>query len=324
MALMQGITHDLVSTSANMVAIDGVVIHKAAHFTTDSTGAARQHRDTSRQSAANLDGNSRWLAIENEDHGPAYGAWNVQDGHQVPAFTVQQCESLAHLLLWIYRTHGVPLELVPDTLPGRRGIAYHRQGIDGDYSSYAYGGRVPGGVRFSSSIGKVCPGDRRIGQLINVIIPRARVLGGLQQEDDMAFTDTSQQQLSDIQLRVASMHAGQFLPWPGVPGAPGGNLFWFQEQASAALVSVKAMLATITANQQDDISDTDVLAQLGQHMDAGLAELAAQQAAQLAQFRADLTATVATKLQEIRDAIAAGNADEAKDIADELARRLAA
>jgi hypothetical protein len=197
MALMPGIIHDLVPTTKNMVAVDGVVVHtivglwsggKAAHATNDYLGTLRQHRDTDRQSAANLDGNPRWLAIENEDRGTAYGNWNVNDGHAVPGFTDAQCEGNARWLAWVHHQHGVPLELVPDTKPGRRGIAYHRQGIDGNYAGYAYGGRVSGGVRFSSATGKVCPGDRRIYQLINIIIPRARVLAGLE-EDDMNVWD---------------------------------------------------------------------------------------------------------------------------------------
>jgi hypothetical protein len=71
--------------------------------------------------------------------------------------------------------------LVPDTKPGRRGIAYHRQGCD------PY--RVSGGDHWSEHYGKVCPGDARISQLINIIIPRvAAALAGHPEEDDVADT----------------------------------------------------------------------------------------------------------------------------------------
>lgn len=200
MALMPGVVHDLVATTRNMRQVDGIVIHtivgfqsggKAAHWTTDAGGTVRQHRDTGRQSAANLDGNGTWLAIENEDHGPAFGNWNTDDGHAVPSFTAAQCEAIATILVFVHRQHGVPLDIVPDTKPGRRGVAYHRQGINGNFNGFDFGGRVSGGVVMSASFGKVCPGDRRIHQLLDTIIPRARVLAGLPQNggDDMSQQD---------------------------------------------------------------------------------------------------------------------------------------
>lgn len=156
----------------------------AAHFSTRNDGWIRQHRDTSVQSAANLNGNPRVISIENEDHGPAYGSWS---GSNVPPFTAAQCEAIARICAWANQAHGVPLGLCPDSRPGSRGIAYHRQGIDGNFGSFAYGGRVSGGEVWSSSTGKVCPGDKRISQIINTIIPRARALAGGAplEEDDM-------------------------------------------------------------------------------------------------------------------------------------------
>ena len=148
----------------------------AAHFSTHDTGQIDQKRDTKYQSAANLNGNYRCIAVENEDHGPEYGSWS---GSNVPPFTDDQCEAIAKILVWCYQTHGIPLVLMPDSKPTSRGVSYHRQGIDGNFSGYAYGGRVPGGELWSSAYGKVCPGDNRISQLINIIIPRARVLAGL-------------------------------------------------------------------------------------------------------------------------------------------------
>jgi hypothetical protein len=74
--------------------------------------------------------------------------------------------------------------LCPDSRPGSRGIAYHRQGCDGDFEPFDFGGRVVGGELWTISYGKVCPGDNRIHQLINLIIPRARVLAGLDSEGD--------------------------------------------------------------------------------------------------------------------------------------------
>jgi hypothetical protein len=148
----------------------------AAHFSTHSTGQIGQSRDTKYRSAANYNGNHRIIAIENEDFGPPYGPWS---GSDVPGFTAAQMESIAQILAWAYHTHGIPLVLCPDSRPGSRGIAYHRQGIDGNWAGFDFGGRVTGGEVWTKSTGKVCPGDRRIHQLIDVIIPRARRIAGL-------------------------------------------------------------------------------------------------------------------------------------------------
>lgn len=153
---------------------------QAAHFSTRSDGHIFQHRDTKFRSAANLNGNHRVIAIENDDFGPEYGAWS---GSNVPGFADAQAESIAQVCAWAHHTHGIPLELCPDSKPGSRGIAYHRQGIDGNFGGFAYGGRVAGGELWSDKFGKVCPGDRRIKQLIDRIIPRARQIAGL--EDDV-------------------------------------------------------------------------------------------------------------------------------------------
>lgn len=184
----QGAHHDNgVMSRYDIVCIHTIVGNPpahAAHFSTRGDGWLYQSRDTYYRSAANHNGNHRIIAIENDDHGPEFGSWNTQDGHAVPAFTAAQIESIAAVCAWAYQVHGIPLELCPNSLPTSRGIAYHRQGIDGNFGSYDYGGRVAGGELWTTAQGKVCPGDRRITQLINQIIPRARELAGL--EDDMA------------------------------------------------------------------------------------------------------------------------------------------
>jgi hypothetical protein len=160
----------------------------AAHFSTRADGHIYQSRDTAYRSAANYNGNHRVIAIENDDHGPEFGTWNVNDGHSVPAFTAAQIEAIARICAWAYHAHGIPLVACPDSRPGSRGIAFHRQGINGNWAGYAYGGRVSGGEVWTKADGKVCPGDRRIAQ-IPQIIARARQLAGLDpSEDEMPLT----------------------------------------------------------------------------------------------------------------------------------------
>jgi hypothetical protein len=195
MAIMAGVDYRPINYSGvpkmrsggpNVVIVHTIVGNdpaSAAHFSTRGDGYITQSRDTAYQSAASYQGNPRSIAIENDDHGSEFGNWNVNDGHAVPAFTNAQCESIARICAWAHAVHDIPLQLAADSKTVSAGIAYHRQGIDGNWSGYAYGGRVSGGELWSTSKGKVCPGDRRINQLINAIIPRARVLAGL--EEDM-------------------------------------------------------------------------------------------------------------------------------------------
>jgi hypothetical protein len=201
MALMSGITLDLLPLGKDyprMTGYDFLVIHtlvgwapdgEEAHWTTNAQGNIVQRRDTIFQSEACYLGNPNCLTVENEDHGETFGNWDVNNGHKVPPFTREQCEALARICVWAYRTYGIPLVLAPNSKPGSRGIAYHRQGIDGNFGDYDFGGRVEGGIKWSRAFGKVCPGDARIHQIIDIIIPRARVLAGLdkgEEEEEMA------------------------------------------------------------------------------------------------------------------------------------------
>jgi N-acetylmuramoyl-L-alanine amidase len=166
-----------------MTAYDIVCVHTivgyapahAAHFSVKASGRILQSRDTAYRSAANLEGNHRVIAIENEDHGDAFGVWS---GSNVPALTDAQVESNAEILAWAHETHGVPLQLCPNSRPGSRGLAYHRQGCDGNFTD-GFPGRVDGGETWTEHFGKVCPGRNRIAQL-PAILERA------QGEDPMA------------------------------------------------------------------------------------------------------------------------------------------
>ena len=156
----------------------------AAHFSTHADGRIDQSRDTEFRSGANLDGNHRIIAIENEDHGSVFGQWDTEDGHAVPAFTSEQIESIAQICAWAHETHAIPLVPCPDSKPGSRGVAFHRQGVDGDFADYRFGGLVPGGEVWTESPGKVCPGDRRIAQIPKIIARAEEIVEG-----DMQLTD---------------------------------------------------------------------------------------------------------------------------------------
>src|SRR5690606_11902633 len=137
----------------------------AAHFSVKADGTILQSRDTRYRSAANLEGNHRIIAIENEDHGNAFD-WG--DG-EVPPLTKAQVQANAKILAWAHKEHGVPLQRCPNSKPTSKGLAYHRQWVDGNFTPFKYPGRVTGGEKWTTSYGKICPGDNRIDQLPEIL-----------------------------------------------------------------------------------------------------------------------------------------------------------
>ena len=137
------------------------------HFYVGRGGEVEQYIDTDHGSTANLNGNHDCITVETWDGGT--GPWSPG-----PAWTDAQVEALARLAAWCYQTHGIPLVRLPSSLPGTRGIGWHRLGIDGNFpDDPLLRGRVPAGELWSSSAGKLCPTDTRIRQTVGEVIPRA-------------------------------------------------------------------------------------------------------------------------------------------------------
>lgn len=122
-------------------------------------GVVYQWQDPTFTADANLNGNHRVISIETADNAP-------KSASDIKPWTPKQLDSIVELVAWLCHTYDIPVALIADTKPGRRGIAYHRQGIDP--------WRVSGGELWSNSRGKECPGDVRIAQIKNVIIPRVK------------------------------------------------------------------------------------------------------------------------------------------------------
>lgn len=250
MAVMPGAHFLDAVRGSTMIRYDVLCVHtivgyapaNAAHFSTQGNGYVWQSRDTLYRSAANLNGNPRVIAVENEDHGAAYGAWS---GSNVPSFTAAQIEALAKICAWAYRTHGIPLVHCPDSKPGSRGVAFHRQGIDGNF--VPYNGRVPGGELWSSSGGKVCPGDRRIAQMAQ-IINRARQLAGLDQENDVDATQNNAV-ISTYKAIFFDAQGNMEFPTQGDQSII-GRLVWLQDRAKEDAADRAAMKAAIATLEQ--------------------------------------------------------------------------
>lgn len=228
----------------------------AAHFSVKADGTILQSRDTRFRSAANLDGNHRIIAIENEDHGLAFGG-TPKLPEWVP-LTDAQVEANAAIAAWCHDEHGIPLQLCPDSKPGSRGLAYHRQGIDGNFgpgTAYPNPGRVPGGEVWTSSPGKVCPTDVRINQRPLIL---SRAIEITTPEDPMAdYAD----QLDRIEKAVNQTNRG---------------LAKFRENVHRRDVdlarTVKSVLDGVTADQKLDTSQVAQLKRIQATLEAGFAD----------------------------------------------------
>jgi hypothetical protein len=132
-------------------------------------GKIFQWQDTAFTADANLNGNHHVISIETADNAP-------KTAEQILPWTAAQLDSIVAIVAWACETYDIPATLVPDSKPGRRGIAYHRQGIlHSDGLGSHPGWLVAGGEHWSTSTGKGCPGPTRIAQLQSVVIPRVQM-----------------------------------------------------------------------------------------------------------------------------------------------------
>jgi N-acetylmuramoyl-L-alanine amidase-like protein len=153
--------HTMVGTVAGTEAFFSPSGRPYSHFGAGGDGKIRQWQDLQFRAASDKDGNPFSISIECEDHGPGFPAWS---GSDVPRFTPAQADALVRLLSWLCHRFGLPKRAIGSSCPHERGIGWHRLGIDP--------WRQPNCLKWSKSRGKACPGDRRIAQLRNEIIPR--------------------------------------------------------------------------------------------------------------------------------------------------------
>jgi N-acetylmuramoyl-L-alanine amidase len=177
--------HTAVSNSESLYAMMAKPGTATSHFYVRKDGTVEQYVDCAYRSTACLEGNPDSITVESWDGYPHGWA----NGSDVPNWTDAQLRSLADLAAWAHTEYGVPLDACPDSKPGSRGVAYHRQGIDN--------WRVSGGQYWSNSRGKVCPGDRRVNQIGQIITMAAD--GG---EDDMALDEKDLENIAGRVNRV--------------------------------------------------------------------------------------------------------------------------
>ncbi len=170
--------HTAVSSGDSLFGLFNTPGNPVAHFYIRQDGKVEQYVDTDTRASANLDGNHDTISVESWDGGAP--------GGQVPDWTPAQVEAGAKLAAWVHETHGIPLDPCGAS-PGSRGVTWHRKGIDGNFPAGLLSGRKAGDEHWSSSAGKICPGDKKIHGTVDTIIPRARQL--LTNGDDMQLDD---------------------------------------------------------------------------------------------------------------------------------------
>lgn len=171
-----------------------------SHFGVGGDGTIWQWVDTAYRSGASYNGNYHLISVECADMGAPFGPWA---GSDVPAWTSQQIAALGRIAAWANATHGIPLAQIPDAKATRRGIGYHRLGVPGYM--------VAGAEQWSTKAGKVCPGDRRIVQIPQVI---AAAQGGA--GEDFIVDDATATRISAI---VVNALETPLVDWSGTKNA---------------------------------------------------------------------------------------------------------
>jgi hypothetical protein len=153
-------------------------------------GVVWQWQDRGHQADANgPDGNGRVISIETADNAPKRASdiapWSDAQVEALVDLIVWECSPAAHEdcpagwdchqgMTWRGVRVAIPPVLIPDTKLGRRGLAVHRQGVRHSRGLDEPGFLATGGMRWSTSTGKECPGDERVRQFVEVVIPEVQ------------------------------------------------------------------------------------------------------------------------------------------------------
>lgn len=162
----QVIVHSAVSGAASLFGFfsrDDVVLE--SHFYVDESGVVEEYVGTERQADANRTANVRAISIE---------TWDDRDPDHVP-WNEAQLASLAELIAWCCKTHGIPAQKCAG--PSGPGIGWHTM----------WGAPSPW-----TPVSKTCPGVARVPQMPGLIARvQSIVNGGIL----MALTDAEQREL---------------------------------------------------------------------------------------------------------------------------------
>lgn len=223
-----------------------------SHFYVRRDGTVEQYVDTSMRAFADLDGNDATISIETQGMGG--GTW-----------TPQQVESLAQIYAWAVRTHGVARKIASDSKPGKssQGLSWHRLGIDGNFpSSGILAGRLQrgGGMHYSQSRGKECPGPNRIPQIPSIFARAEEILDGAK-----ARPTTPTQEVPDMDAtqakQLSEVHAILMRKLPDGSGATTPDQIWARtldvsRRTLAAVIAEQAVAKSAEVDvNADDVAD---------------------------------------------------------------------
>lgn len=176
--------HITVNKGGKRAKTDGVVLHTSAsakstslfgwfsnpkaqassHWHVAFDGTVEEYVDPANVAWANGEGNARLLSVETQ--GSGYEEW-----------TPEQVESIAQLIALSSKTFGFPIRAMQSSAKSERGVGYHRLGVPA--SKWGVGKWLqPGGEKWSSTVGKICPGDKRIAQ-VDAVVARAKQIAGV-------------------------------------------------------------------------------------------------------------------------------------------------
>lgn len=229
-----------------------------SHFYVRRDGTVEQYVDTSMRAFADLEGNDATISVETQGMGG--GGW-----------TPQQRESLAQLYAWAVRTHGLARKLATSSKMGAasQGLSWHRLGIDGNFPSLpnirAGRGQRGGGMHYSTSGGKVCPGDDRIPQIPGIFDRAVAILGGstskpttpAQEEPDLNTTQAKQ--LSEIHAalgKLSELHAGTAPKIDRYDEHGGEKITWRTALKQIRLAVLGNLNKTVTAAVEKALANT--------------------------------------------------------------------
>jgi len=109
-----------------------------------------------------------------------YSLETASNVNATDAWTDPQLAKLIDWVAWGCKEMDIPARQA--RWAGDSGIGWHRLGIDGNFPSGLHGGRlqIGRGDHWSTSFGKGCPGDKRIDQVVQELIPEVlRIVGGV-------------------------------------------------------------------------------------------------------------------------------------------------
>lgn len=166
--------HVAVSMASSLHGYFNAPYRPSSHFYVRKNGVVEQYVDTDWRAEADGDGNDATISVETQ------GGLKNPNGEE---WTPAQVEALAQLYAWAVKTHGIKLQVATSSHLGARskGLSWHRLGIDGNFPSTGIlRGRNQrgGGMHYSSSFGKPCPGSAKIKQIPGIFARAEDILAG--------------------------------------------------------------------------------------------------------------------------------------------------